>query len=250
MKEFMAQVESGRITKTRMQNFLRANHNQILLSRMTEAEARASEILDRRNVITVYEVAERWAMEIDPPTRIPYTTETLERCARENDSNENWCLIYVIGLSLREQYSIRGPNIPGGRGGSFRGKPPDISDEYLKRSFQSGYYLLNIRCNFTKMGWQDQTNVIGAWGEKYKRADERMLSEAMLSRLMVKYVHFADIHPGFYHWGFGMMPECDGKRMGRVTLYQEGGNICFSSQHPDYFRSSNYGVVMLREPDF
>ncbi|MDD5340888.1 MAG: hypothetical protein PHC97_00450 [Patescibacteria group bacterium] len=162
---------------------------------------RAINILGANKVIIAEQAGKAWEIEVPKSATIRYSEETLLECANENQSGQSdWRLVFINGLSLREQREKRGVD---------KTKLPCFndddwwleSDEDKWATFmpQTGYYLINFRGQFTNLNCGKQDAKIAKLGADYERCHEAVFAEAILTIYMVN--DGERIAESWYHWG-------------------------------------------------
>lgn len=201
LKEFFSQIEAGKITKNSLQAFLRDDFP--VTGALTEAEQVALGILGTGKVFGYRDVARVWNValpEIAPA--IQFDEDVLRECAEDNQNGADWRLVYVNGLSLRQQEQVRGRN---------RKKQPCFDPDYTwwldsdqdgwaTQPVEAGYRLLDFSPRFRNTRWQAQEDVIRKLGDAFERAEEQVVSEACFSIYLIggkKERLLSD----WYHWG-------------------------------------------------
>lgn len=200
IKEFFAQVEAGRITKNRLQSFLR--DSGATTSILTDAETMAMSILGHRKMLGYQDVCRTWRCDLPDEPLMPYTEEILREVAEANAAGmANWRLAYVTGHDLRSQREEMGWN---------REKQPCFDpdwawwldkeqDTWATQSVEPGYCLFDYTKRYSSMPWQSQADEIGKLGELYERAEERAVSEICFSNFLLN--SNERLLPNWYHWG-------------------------------------------------
>jgi hypothetical protein len=207
LKEFFSQVESGKVTKDRLQAFLRGETPMLssqLPSILTQPEQAVASILGTNKIIGYRDAMRVWGIEI--PEVAPFITYTdeaiLEACAAENKKGDDWRLVYVNGFSLRQMEETRGRN---------RKKQPcfdpdstwwleSAQDPWATQAITPGYRLLDFKGRFARMNWQRQNEEIAKLGPGFSRAEEQAVAEAVLSIYMVR-GKTQRLLRDWYHWG-------------------------------------------------
>jgi hypothetical protein len=245
LTEFFSQIRDKRITHGILQQFL--NRKKIITSipkRLTTGERKAINLLGNK-VITAADVLNRWGVHTGI-CQLPDTEDTfhtIEECAQQNsEGTTDWHLMYILGLSLQDQLDYL--NIIGGNQHRFFNCLPDKKQNYFSEIFTPGYYLFNLRLIYMGVKWEKQELLIHENHCDSQRCDERMLSEALLSLFMTRYVfyplHWGGESRGSYccHLGRGL-----DHRGGRVTLSSKDGHNTFY-----YVDMGSYqgGVVLVK----
>ena len=201
LSEFFKQVESGRITKPVLQEFLREG---LVLS---EAEQLAAEILGPGKVLGYKDVC--CARKFDIPTNEPElkfdsgsVEDVLREAAEANAAGTaNWRLGFVTGLDLRLQRKVMGWN---------RKKQPCFDPDYnwwlepqqdawANQGLEPGYRLFDFTKNFSSLRWEVQGEKISAIGNQFVRAEEQAVTEICFSNFLLN--KGERLLPDWYHWG-------------------------------------------------
>lgn len=202
LKEFFAQIGSGKVTGVCLQAFLRGEARQSISS-LTKSEQMAAEILGAGKVVGYQNATQVW--NIDPPEIEPVMTfslETLEQCAEGNKKGTDWRVVWIDGLSMCQQEKIRGRN---------REKRPCFNPDYTwflekqqdswaNQPVEAGYQLLDFAGRFGNMKWQVQEDEIGKLGSCFERAKEQVVAEAYFTIYMVSGAKECLLED-WYHWG-------------------------------------------------
>lgn len=184
--------------------------------------AQALNILGDRNVLTADQVAKAWCREgqcLDQTIR--YSEITLRECAEQNRQGlADWRLVYILGLSLREQHQIRGTD-HNCQPCFFNGLDwwlDKKEDFWATQKPESGYYLIDFkgRCRWTS--WQIKENEIKKLGSDYERAHEAIASEAVFSFYLT---HQERLLEDWCHWGKNR--DSHGDRVGVGVFRQHMG---------------------------
>lgn len=170
----------------------------------TEPKQLAVSILGAKNVFGIESVMRIWDNHTLPEIMsvVPFSEEVLRQCAEENKHGADWRLIWVNGLSLRQQEQIRGRN---------RKKQPcfdpdwtwwleSAQDPWATQAVEPGYRLLDFNGRFASMTWQRQEDEIAKLGIDYERAEGQAVAEACLSIYMIGGKKERLLRD-WYHWG-------------------------------------------------
>ena len=198
----------------------------------TDEEQLAIKILGKDKVVTFSEVCQAWGIGVSKIPSISFPEEVLQQAAAENEAGEvDWRLVYVFGLSLRQQRDLRGTDTKDWWLGSDE-------DSWAAKGAVAGYYLLNFHVQFTGMTWRAQQDEISRLSDQ-ERAPEQIVSEAMLSVFMTTGQRLLKV---CFHWG----PSLDSSG-GRVVVgvFDRGG-LSVGDYHPG-ISSSSFGVVLARK---
>lgn len=225
LKELFAQIESGKVTNVSLQRFLRGGIGQPD-PYLTESEQMALKILGTGKVIGYQKAISLWGFDL--PKIVPTMAcahEVLEACAGENKSGYDWRLVWVNGLSLRQQEQIRGRN---------RMKQPcfdpdytwwleKAQDNWANQLVGAGYRLFDFSGRFSNMRWSAQNDAIAQLGDCYERAEEQAVSESCLTFFLASGDKKERLLQNFYHWGH--------------LLTSNGDHVCVG-----YFDESGFDV--------
>ncbi|MCH8244457.1 hypothetical protein IIB97_01055 [Patescibacteria group bacterium] len=208
---------------------------------VTQEEQQAIDILGKNKVIFVSEVAVKWGIKVPEDLFIPFPEKVLLRCAEENKAGKaDWRLVYVSGLSLREQRELRGTD--GGRQPFFFSNTwwlSESEDSWATKQEEAGYRLLNFQLQFTNRKWEEQTGDLAELGAEYERAIERDVAEVVLSVFMTTGERLLECA---YHWGHGL--DSGGFHFIVGSFGSSGLHV--SDSWPVY-QFSSIGVVVARK---
>lgn len=200
LKEFFAQIESGRITHGRLQALLMGETPSMALTDVEQVALGilgTGKVLGFRNVICVWNAG---LPEAEPV--MPFSEDILRECAEANaQGTADWRLAYALGLSLRQQQEIRGWN---------RKKPPcfnpDVKwwlesqqDFWAIKTVEPGYRLYNFAKMFANLHWDVQEEKIAELGNQFERAEEQAVTEICFSSYQLNGKEY--LLPDWYHWG-------------------------------------------------
>lgn len=158
--------------------------------------------------------------ESNDQVMIRYFEDTVRKCAVMNRKGADWRLLYGLPLSFRDQHDIIGVD---------RDNQPCFNDAYedwwlsdkeavwAKSQPEAGYVLIDMKGRFNRTNWNDQNTRISEMGDAYERADERVLSQALISTFKT---HGQRLHEVTYHWG--RIEDSDGFRV-CVGGFSSGG---------------------------
>jgi hypothetical protein len=195
-------------------------------------------ILDAGKVVTYEQACEAFGRDKNDFPVIRYTEETLRECATQNHSGQaDWRFVYVHSLSLREQRKFIGTNLQNQPcfhndsmffGGDWWVGPDwyDPENKWATSQPEAGYYLIDMQGRFNSTNWHDQDVLISKMGDVYERADERVLSQALIS---IFKIYGERLHTGTYHWGW--MEDSGGFRVWVGYFVADGLHI--GHMHPD-----------------
>ncbi len=167
------------------------------------ALACALKIMGNRKVLTADQAAKAWNQPVPQNVPIRYSEATLRECAEQNRSaGTDWRLVYVFGLSFREQRQMKGIDIK--RQPCFYGL--DWNDWWLKKEEdewatpkpEPGYYLIDFNGRWGETSWNDQETEIRKLGSDYERTHEAVVSESILSIYQTTQERLLE---NWYHWG-------------------------------------------------
>ena len=181
---------------------------------------RAINILGQGKVVTAEQASKSWGLETPKSATIRYGEETLRECAKENQSGQSdWRLVFINGLSLREQREIRGTDKT--KQSCFCNNDwwlKSCEDGWAKKNPQPGYYLINFRGQFANMNWHAQEKAIVELGPGFERCHEAIFAEAILTIYTVN--NGERIAENWWHWGISATSY--GHRV-FVGLFDSGG---------------------------
>lgn len=212
---------------------------------LTEAERLASEILGTGKVLGHRDVCRVWKRdlpEVEPV--ILFSEDILREFAKENAKGvADWRLIYVNGLSLREQREIVGFN---------RKKQPCFDPDYTwwldkeqdfwaTQQVESGYRLFDLSARFSDMKWQAQEEEITKLDDSYERAEEPAVTEICFSNFSLS-PNKERLLSNWYHWG--KFQTADGSHV-YVGYFDQGGFLV--NDHWDACPDVGLGVVLARK---
>lgn len=208
---------------------------------VTEDERRAIAILGKDKVVTRGEVAQGWGVEPPEAPCPPFSDDDLRQCAQENKAGTaDWRLVFILGLSLREQRELRGTDQD--RQPCFDSNKwwlNESEDSWAAKRVKAGHHLLNLQLRFTDRNWQEQEEDIARLGEDCERAQETAVAEAVLSIFMTSRERLFDTT---YHWGNGI--DSSGARV-LVGRFNSDGFFVGYDRLGD--SSSAIGVVVARK---
>ncbi len=203
LEDLFRKINDGTIGFHEMQSFLE-NPKRFLKDENSVTLVRAIKILGADHVITLKQAAYAHHMHALPNVAIPFSEEELRSAAKTNkERTTSFHLVYCFGNSLRKQREIHGID---------KSKQPHFynNDWWLKdkenfwadQNTNSGWYLLDFgqeeEGRFSSTSWQNQEEEIGRGFPKCERADERIVSEAAFSILII---HGKRLMENWYHWG-------------------------------------------------
>ncbi|MBI2454080.1 MAG: hypothetical protein HYV54_00690 [Parcubacteria group bacterium] len=210
---------------------------------VSDEEARVITVLGERKVITTAQAVVAWpGASIPANVPIRYSEETLQECARENQGGgTDWRLVYIHGLSLREQRKQIGVN---------RDHQPCFynSDWWLQEKEdgwanfkpESGYYLVDFNGRFGLTSWKKQDKKIAELGDQFERTHETVVAEAVLSIFKTTQERLLENR---YHWGVSL--DSVGLRV-LVGLFDRRG-LVVSRYHPDWDDCGHLRVCLFRK---
>lgn len=187
----------------------RITENRVLMSRVVDCiesggmsynysdqERKAMEILGPDNVLNPALTLLAWTYMphiLNPDIR--YSEKTIRTCAEQNRIGQQtrdhqcplywkWKLIYVHGLSIREQTKQHGEHfVRWSDDDNERLLRKDDKAEWVTSTFESGYYLVNYTA--LESGGSDyrkrQDKLLNELGPEFERVPINVLSEAALS---------------------------------------------------------------------
>jgi hypothetical protein len=199
-------------------------------------------LLGRDKVITAERSAGVWGLEPPKDDKVLYSKATLRHAAEENrQGKSDWRLIYINGLSLREQREKRGVD---------KSKQPCFSDndwrllkggdEWAAFKPQAGYYLINFREEqFANMKWNKQEEEISKLGSGYERCHETIFAEAIQTIFMVSNERIAAVW-----WHRGVSATLDKSHI--VVGYFFSDGLVVGSHKDDYYIGDCCAAVVRR----
>ena len=200
----------------------------------------AQELLGLDRVYESERVMPAWGKKaIELP--VLYPTSVLKHCVKENTRRKekmDWRLVYGIGLSLRQQFEIRGDDPrfqPCFYDGNTTWRLPE--NRWTIEVFASGYYLINFRLLFKNYKMSTQDLMVSELGKVYSALLPQILSEVLFSifmltkeRLLQREIHSSPTIDAFgYHVKVG---------------YFDSNGLTIGS--PDYKRIDNGVVTHIR----
>lgn len=203
LEDQFRKINDGTIGFYEMQSFLE-NPKRFAKNGNSITIVRAISILGADHVITPEQVGKAHNIFTPANVVIPFSQKELEDVAEANkNGTASFYLVYCLGNSLKKQREIHGVD---------KNKQPCFSrnDWWLKdkESFwadqqgEAGYYLLDFgpkeRGSFGSTSWANQEEKISSEFPGCERADERIVSEAVFSILIV---HGKRLMENWYHWG-------------------------------------------------
>jgi len=217
LEDFFRMIKDGTIGGEELKAFL-ANPHKFSQGGLTIV--RAINILGQAKVITAEQAAKSWGLEASKDAPIHYSEETLRKCAEESKQGKaDWRLVYINGLSLREQREKRGTSQseqPCFYNNDWWLKPTE--DSWATKKMEAGYYLINVLGQFGSMSWNKQEKAISDLGREYERCHEAVFSEAILTIYMVN--NGERIAGNWWHWG--VSADSDGNRVNVGYFHARG----------------------------
>lgn len=208
----------------------------------------ARKILGKDKVISGQQVAGVWRRSNPDGVPIRYSEATLQQCARENASGAtDWRLIYINGLSLREQREIRGTDVDYEPCFSA-GATWWLESEYnvwTMRNPDAGYYLVNFQGQLGDMTWDVQDAWVAELGGQFERCNEAVFAEAIQTIFMVN--DGERIAEDWYHWGATVTSSSDRRLV--VGCFSATKKISIDGRTIDY-RDDSIRVCVSRKWDF
>jgi hypothetical protein len=188
MKDLFRQMEQGLIGFREVQDFLESPVRDRLEGRATLSDA--VEILGKENVTSATQAAKVWGLEEHEVTLLRYNKTTLQQCARNNRAvDTDFCLVYLHGFSLREQFQH-----VGGYAWEHMKLVPDSETimrfynaeqfehlehaNWLDQKTRAGYFLVDLNLRFRKMDWDEQEKEIAKL-QNFKRIHEAAATEIL-----------------------------------------------------------------------
>ena len=200
-------------------------------------------VLGKDKVVTAGQAGEFWKR--DAPTGLPiFLTESeLATMAEQNKAGAaDWRVVFVLGMSLREQYTLRGDD-PAAKPCFYKDwdwwRKPEQDGWATRRPGGAGYAVLDVKKRLHSMAIVTQDAELAKLGPDFFRADECDVTEAAFS---VFGVHGELLLPGWYHWG---RPVTTYRRRVYVGHHGDSG-WSVNGAHPGVVDDS-IGVVVARK---
>lgn len=206
---------------------------------LTEPEKIAANIIGYSKVVGYNAACQVWnACLAQSIPVMSFSEATLRQCAEENNNGADWRVVYVHGLSLRQQEEIRGRN---------REKQPcfnpdhtwwlgDDQNSWGNQSVKAGYRLLDFTGRFGGMQWQTQEAEITKLGKNFERAEEQAVAEACFTFFVL-----SDRNERLLEnvWHRGRLLTCSGYRVSVGFFDQYGFEVwsCWSGYAHDILRA-------------
>ncbi|MCX6746241.1 MAG: hypothetical protein NTX00_04490 [Candidatus Parcubacteria bacterium] len=192
LKEIISQYLAGDLTDDHLQALIE-HRNSFKEIEYPELDF-AIKVLGENKVISSNEAANAWKLSpgskiwsvevLENLVKIRYSKATLRKAAKENKKGlADWRLVYINGLSLREQRE---------KSGTDRSKQPYFRishtwwleskhDIFATFKPKAGYYLINFRAQFGNMKWDQQKQEVAKLGIEYGYCHEAIFIEAILT---------------------------------------------------------------------
>lgn len=197
LKDQFRMIDDGTIGFEEMRKFL-ANPRKF--SSGGVSLVRALSILGDRKVLTADQASKAQNQPVPENVPIRYSEATLRECAEQNrTAGTDWRLVYVFGLSLREQREMKGVNSdhqPCFYNLDWWLKKEE--DDWATQKPESGYHLTDFNGRWGRTSWQNQENEIKKLGSDYERTHEAVVSESILSIYQTTQERLLE---NWYHWG-------------------------------------------------
>lgn len=246
LKEFFAQLASGRITKKRLQNFLNGI-NEDVPNHLTEDEKFAAHLLGLDKVYGYVDVSRVWGVDSIPgfePT-MPYSAKIFQQCAEENAFGADWRLVFLNGWSFNQlerkcgsaqtEYPVSINPVD-----KWYHREKNQKNSFYYKIVKPGYRLLDFRGRLPDVNLTRQNFEISKLGESYERAEEQVVAQACLSIYMIA-SQKESLLSDWYH--LGKLENLDGVHLSVGSC--EGGEI-FIQRHTDPV-GSNLMAVLSRK---
>jgi hypothetical protein len=201
---------------------------------------------EKIKIIGHEDVAKFWDIPVPQDVQIRYSAKTLHEAIEANQNGEQWALAYYAGHSLKKMYDKRGINKA--HKPCFYNNDWWLASTYnnwVTRTLESGYYLLNYTGYFINILWAAQETLIADMGPTYERAHEIIVGETILSNY--------EIHNGeellndWYHWGYEITSDSDHK----ATIGDlESGGLHINGHNINHHNADKLKVVLCRKFDF
>lgn len=189
---------------------------------LTESEQIAASILGSDKIAGYRAATSAWSIglpEIEPI--LQFSREALIECSEENQNGHDWRVVWINGLSLRQQEKKRGRN---------RKKQPCFDPDYTwwlekqqdvwgNKPIEAGYQLLDFSGRFGNIKWQPQEDEIAKLGDNFERAEEQAVAEACFTFYLASGKK-ERLLKNFWHWG--RLLTASGSRVD-VGVFDEGG---------------------------
>jgi len=202
-----------------------ANHNE-------SSEDLLVKLSGEIKVVNADQTAQAWQVPVPENVRLRYSEATIRECIEANRQGEDWRLVYILGLSLREQRDKQG--VDQNSQPCFYNNDwwlESKEDSWAKHKPEPGYYLVNFNGKHANKNWQDQENGITALGERFERCHETVFGEAIVSVYLTG--GGERIAENWYHWGLSL--GSDRNRVFVGVFDSVGFHVGLAS--PDYSHS-------------
>jgi len=186
-----------------------------------QSQDEAQEILGKNKVLSAFlsNFVQGRVEKLRSNIQIFYSRATLLQCAEENAAGEaDWRLVYINGLSLREQREFQGVDP--------QRQPCFYADHvwwlkekesfWAERSPTAGYYLVNFKGQFGNRSWYEQQELIAGLGEQFERCNEHVFAEAIQAIFLTTDGDDARIAENWFHWGWSL--DCENVNNGCVAV--------------------------------
>lgn len=242
MTDFWRKAADGTIDGLIFQGFL-ANPRKFTSAGTGLTIVRALNILGDRKVMTAEQAALAWKRSVPENAPIRYSEDTLRQCAELNrTAGTDWRLVYIFGLSLRDQHQLRGDN-PNHQPCFYKNwdwwlKKPE--DYWATQKPEPGYYLIDFNGRWGSTSWDRQEQKIAKLGPSYERAHKAVISEAVFSSYQTYQEHLLE---NWYHWGRSL--DSYGGRVSVGLFDRDGLNVY--GYHPDWDDCDFLRVCLARK---
>lgn len=245
LEDQFRKINDGTIGFYEMQSFLE-NPKRFAKNGNSITIVRAISILGADHVITSEQAGKAHNISTPANVVIPFSQKELEDVAEANkNGTASFYLVYCLGNSLKKQRSIHG--IDKSKQPCFYNNDWWLKDKesfWADQQTQAGYYLLDFgpkeqgRCGATS--WQNQEEKISREFPECERADERIVSEAVFSILII---HGKRLMENWYHWG--KFSASGGRRVCVGILVSDGWRV--GSCYPFWVDADSLRVVLARK---
>jgi hypothetical protein len=163
----------------------------------------AQRILGWKKVITAQQAASAFNCPVPALQPMPYSDSILRECAILNKwRHADWRLVFSLPLSLLEQrQTLAGDQL-------FNGESYRLEDDHspwARIRPAASYHLIDFRGRFNACDWMVQNSLIMQFSRHVERADERVVSQALIAIYRVHNIRMFknQYHRGLIQDGFG-----------------------------------------------
>lgn len=194
LKDLFRMIDDGTVGHEEMGHFL---VNPKKFSSGGVSLVRAVNILGNRKVLTAEQAAKARNQKAPENASIRYSEAVLRECAEQNrTAGTDWRLVYVFGLSLREQRKQVGTGLNGFYNTDWWLEKKE--DGWSTEEPHASYYLIDFNGRWGMTNWANQEAEIQKLGLNFERAHEAVVSEAILSIFQNTGERLLE---NWYHWG-------------------------------------------------